>query len=319
MEKTDYTSIVTEDDYGYIQFPLFTMRGCLASKDSLIRIRQAGLYNFASKITADIDNVIRQLIYDYHQTNLWIGLVVLLDDYELESLDFAFEFGVDGAYFDPDAIEEIKELFDLRNDILDKSIAFYRARTVEKMFGVSFTEEDFLTGRNIMKKIPPKEPMPMVNIRVLDDFLEGTRTQFEVEQFVGYLALRSILGKKPYCKTNYKHIRARMFGYSKDSDVPDEVKQTDNYQRYCKRYHMDKLMENLRDNWYVQTYSYHTRGLYISTGNVSIETLIRADETSKKSNKRKQRQKEISEARIKVLKEMGSNYNTLNKMFNKGD
>ena len=80
---------------------------------------------------------------------------------------------------------------------------------------------------------------------------------------------------------------------------------------------MDKLMEHLRDHWYVQTYSYHTRGLYISTGGESIETLVRAGETSKKSNKRKQRQKEISEARAKVLKEMNINNNTLNKMHNK--
>lgn len=322
MKETEYKSIITNEDYGYIQFPLYAMRGCLTSTDSLIRIRQAGLYNFASKIKAKRQNIVRQLLYSHVQNNLWCLLKRQIAEYGFDALESPLQYEVDGAYFDPDAVAAMEYLYDNDDDIRRLGTEYYRARTVEKMFRLSFSQEDFESGRFVMEMTPPKEPMPMVNIRVLDDFLGGERTQFEFEQFIGYIAVCSILGQKQYCKTNYKHIRARMFGYSKESDIPEEIKQTDIFKRYCKRYHLDKLMEHLRDHWYVQTYSYYTRGFYISTGGGSIETLVRAGETSKKSNKRKQRQKEISEARAKVLKEMNSssnNNNTLNKMYNKDD
>ena len=173
MEKTDYRSIVTNEDYGYIQFPLYAMRDCLSDPENLLRVRQTGLYNFASKIKAERKNIVRQLLHGHVQNNLWLLLKSLIAEYEFDALDSPLRYDVDGAYYNPDAVMTMKYLYDNDDDIRRFGTEYYRVRTVQKMFDVSFSPEDFELGRLIMQMAPPKEPMPMVNIRVLDNFLES--------------------------------------------------------------------------------------------------------------------------------------------------
>ncbi len=47
-----------------------------------------------------------------------------------------------------------------------------------------------------------QELYPMVNLKLIFEFRDSEKSEFDLAQFAGYIAIRSIKGKKPYCKTN---------------------------------------------------------------------------------------------------------------------
>ena len=74
----------------------------------------------------------------------------------------------------------------------------------------------------------------MAKIDTLLEFKNKDKTEFELAQYLAYMAINSIIGKKQYVITNKNHILARMFGFAKYSLVTDKVKETPLFKKYCK-------------------------------------------------------------------------------------
>ena len=92
------------------------------------------------------------------------------------------------------------------------------------------------------------------------DFYKNTKTAEERAGLLAYLATKSIIGQRPYAKTNKFFLTSRMACNSKtQNELPDEI------EKYRLRYHFDKLKSALYVVYKVAIYSDKTmRGFYVS-------------------------------------------------------
>lgn len=133
-------------------------------------------------------------------------------------------------------------------------------------------------------------------------------TETEKVYFLASLALRSILGKKTYCKTNYKMMFARMNGRQKAYDTDEELKEQ-SHPTLTKHYTRRKVMtirRALSERYGVATYSIQgERGFYISD-KMTLEELIKTVESGGRLKPKSARDyaKEIRVIRDKVRAEI---------------
>lgn len=294
----------------YIQFPLSLLRCfCTDKNNTIIRILNFGIYHYSKKFDFNIKCVAQQIVYDNYRGYLTNDIINIINSYDLEY------FGLDEDYngfdtrdgFSP--LNEINELLCLyENNELFKSLSieYYRVHLALQSLKISASNIDslLLCAKRTESNIKEKEPLPMVNIQLLFDFMEK-ENEFDIIQLLCYISLKSILCKKSYCKSNKNHVLFRMFGYnsSKDTDIDFNTKTKELFSKYEKRYHFDKLMNAMQLNWNILYYSFHNRGFYI--GNSKLTTI---DEIIKKSIMNKQSNK------IEALKKMKTN--TRNKILN---
>ena len=128
----------------------------------------------------------------------------------------------------------------------------------------------------------------MVSMRekTMFDYLENKKTEFELACFCAYAAIRSILGKKPSIKMTNEFFVARMFGFASILDMPPQFRTKNIYKKYTKRYNLDRIKNELIDNWGMKYYARHTRGFFVSY-NLSMESLVERAERERKVHKQK--------------------------------
>lgn len=131
-------------------------------------------------------------------------------------------------------------------------------------FGI--TQRNFkngiVTAKQFLNRIPDKYPTIGIEKDMLFDYYKNDKSDFDIICLSAFLGIRSILGKKPYDKTNKSLIHARMFGYNTAKELPVEL--TPLQEKYKIRWHMDKLLEELQINWHLKVLWNHNRGFYLS-------------------------------------------------------
>lgn len=176
-------------------------------------------------------------------------------------------------------IELLKTIFidckDCMNNIINYSIYLkakqdYEEVGIEEMNDIA--EELGITLTNtqnslnlciaIENSISSNVPMTGIRTSIIFDYYKNDKTEFQIAVFCAFCAVRSILGKKTYCKTNKEHIHARMFGFNTIGQLPNSLNSIQ--AKYDKRYHIDKVLEELQLNWGLKAYSEHNRGFYLS-------------------------------------------------------
>jgi hypothetical protein len=282
-----------ENETKYIQFPLFLIRGIFTDKKAVInKILDYGIYRYSSRFDYTLYNVARQLIYDHYNDKLAMELkkcIKALNSDIIGRNDDYRGFDAEGQFTPMDEISELcTALNDKHNFNFERlAIEHYQMHLALKSLGITASSEYILKqGKQIEKEIPAKEPMPMLSVKLLFEFRDNEKSEFDIAQLLAYMAIRSILGTKPYGRTNFKLITARMFGYSSHKAIPDKLNPAikDLICKYSNRYHRDKILQQLKSNWHVVTYSRNMRGLYVGIG-VSIDTLAIAGEKRKQKFK----------------------------------
>ena len=155
-------------------------------------------------------------------------------------------------------------------------------------------------GANIYTNTPPKSAMSGINIKIIKDYRTNFKTDFDKACLLAFLAIKSIIANKAYCKIDNNFLWSRMDGNSKSVDVSelsDEVKV------YANRYQIDKIKKELIFNWYLVYYSRHTRGFYVSF-KLDLEELVFEAEKKRKSVKEKQQKQAQNEALKKALERL---------------
>ena len=144
-----------------------------------------------------------------------------------------------------------------------------------------------------------------IKMSMLDEFINHKKTEKQWCELLGYLAIKSILGKKKYIKTNYKHILSRMLGLDSYNDLinveisESQNKLIDQYTRNndIAKDKMKKLIDKLEADWKVITYGTFTRGIYVSmVGKCTINELVKIREEQRLTNKVKAINKEKRDA-----------------------
>jgi len=300
-----------ENKEKYFQFPLFLMRGLFIDKEKALNdIISYGIYHF-SKMDYDIEEVAKQLMYGYYRSGLTNDLIVLTQSYiDKESIEIDEDNNsFYGSEFNPETeVYQLLEIFENDNNFKEKAIEFFQIKQAYSFLGIEGSVENTLkAGKAIEKIIPEKEPFPNISKSLVFDFRDNEKSEFDLIQFAAYISIRSILGRKGYCKTNKKMIISRMFGYKSNKDLPDEMDPAikDLFIKYSNRYHIDKVLLHLELNWNIITYSRNIRGLYVGNGNkVSIADLVLFAETKKKKRKIENLKSAKIEAREKALQQL---------------
>ena len=149
-------------------------------------------------------------------------------------------------------------------------------------------------GKKHFSSLPDKLPMTSINILTVFQFRDEYKTEFEIACFVAFAAIRSMLWKRKYLKINDSALLSRMAGLSGLNFTPYQV--PEHLKKYTKRYHRDKLLNELAENWNLTTYARYTRGYYVSSS-MDYETLGFEVEKSRLNRKQNQLKKEAN-ARI---------------------
>lgn len=105
-----------------------------------------------------------------------------------------------------------------------------------------------------------------VNLEVFRNYLNkinesSVKDDLNLE-FRAYCATKAIIGNKKYKKTNYRQILALMFGYRKYDDIIQETREK--IKKFDNQRAMRKIVEKLKMNWHLSTYTRKVRGIYIS-------------------------------------------------------
>lgn len=153
------------------------------------------------------------------------------------------------------------------------------------------------------KKLNPTSPIvAMINTSKLYEFRDSEKREIELMQFSCYIAVKSILGRNKYAKTNIQYVLSRAL-----PDVEDEA-QNALREKYSTRRKFDSIMNALEWNWGIKKYSYFMRGFYLGDSKISLEDLAIIAEKSKQTNKQKELKNKKQSARELALKKINYLY-----------
>lgn len=200
------------------------------------------------------------------------------------------------------------------NDILDfavystnKQYHYEDADEVEAITGTRFynLNSALRDGEQLAKEHSNNGyPWTGIGHNILWQFKGKDRNDFDKATLLAFLAIKSLIGEKPYYKvTNQSVIFKRMAGY-KDSDkynLPKEIK------KFTTRSRFDRIKLELKENWNVVIYATHVRGMYIST-TLSLEELAMQAEKNKLRTRQRAQSHAAEEARRKAVETLAAEY-----------
>lgn len=153
-----------------------------------------------------------------------------------------------------------------------------------------------------------KNPMVGINKDILMDYLNKQSNEFEMVCLLGFLALKSIIGNKPFCKITNNFWVSRMDGRTSSINTQGKWNFSGisyELQKFCNEYQLRKIKNELQDNWGLVAYSRFTRGFYV-TFKIDKESLMLEAEKRRKSTKEKQRKLEEKIILQRVLNKLNN-------------
>ena len=184
----------------------------------------------------------------------------------------------------------------------------YQASNVKaaaKYYGIILGNEkrSYENGKKLFSSIDFRYPKTSIKKEIIFDFYKNHKEEFEIVVFLAFAAIRSILQTKPYVRLTDAYLLNRMAGNAKIEDSEPLPEYLNLYK--SKRYHLDKVKKELRNNWGLKIYGYKTRGFFVSF-QLIIDKLIFEVEKKRKTNVEKKYQQKIAELRANAIKQLNS-------------
>jgi len=178
----------------------------------------------------------------------------------------------------------------------------YRIRQTLVHYGLraNLLQDVATTGRQLFADIPKASPMAGINMKLYLEFRYNEKKEFDKICLLGFLALKSIIGKKPYCKVDNKFWLSRMDGSAKSKDTASLSAPISSY---SSEYMTKKIKNELKQYWGLKSYSRYTRGFYVSF-DMKFEALVTEVEMKRKGTKAKQQRDAEKEIVSKVLEKL---------------
>lgn len=165
----------------------------------------------------------------------------------------------------------------------------------------NITKSDFERGKKLFNSIPTDSPKVGLNIAIFWDFYKNEKSDFDIACLSAFLAIKSILGMKPYCKMNNSFLLARMSGKAKA--IKDQSELPPEFLKYASEYQTVKIKKVLSESWGLITYSRYTRGFFVSF-TLDYPALVMEAEKRRKSTKEKQQQQYKKDVLKQVLEKL---------------
>jgi hypothetical protein len=269
----------TEAAYRYIQFPLCLLRETYPNPvRGLDLILAYGIVNFALRQKYNMQDVVRQMFYDYYRNSeimepwLYRRIQSLEDGYSI-ILDDTSRF-VEGKFnfAELEDIEYIIEQINSDPELKEATILNYQLHQAIDFLNVeSWSSDDILKHYAEAKTLKAEferkygpDAMPTCKPSQLVDFRNNTKN---IDLLRANIACRSILGQKSFASTNKNAIVRRMIGAKNDEVLQDFLDENTQptYALYSKRYYFDKLKNALCERNFLMFLSRpHKRSIYIS-------------------------------------------------------
>jgi hypothetical protein len=187
---------------------------------------------------------------------------------------------------------------------LDLGSDLEKIKTSAKFYDIDLSnaKQTLDKGKILYSSIPDNSPKVGLSISMFFDFYINDKSEFDKVCLLGFLAIKSILGNKSYCKVTNSYLWARMDG--KVNSIVEVSELSDEVRKYANRYQTENIKNELILNWNLKYYSHFTRGFYVSL-KMSLEDLIYEAEKKRKSlkvNQQKILQKEARERALERLK-----------------
>lgn len=166
-------------------------------------------------------------------------------------------------------------------------------------YNVNFTdlESSFLNGKKIYDSIDESSPKVGLNLKIFWDFYSNQKKDFDKVCLLAYLALKSIIQKKPYNKLDNKFWLARMDGKARSCEFENLSPEIF---KYHTEYQTKKIKAALVESWGLITYSKYHRGFYVSF-TMKLEDLIYQAEKNRSSYKKKLQKQQENDAYEKAM------------------
>jgi hypothetical protein len=149
-------------------------------------------------------------------------------------------------------------------------------------------------GEMLVDSISSNSPFVGINLSIFFDYYKNDKTEFEKVTLLGFIAIKSILQKKSYCKITNNFWLSRMD--EKVSSIKEIYELSKPIKKYAVHYQLRKIKAELERNWKLKTVS--GRGFSVSF-KMSIEALTY--EVLKK--RKKYKDSEIKKAKDKAKSE----------------
>ncbi len=179
-----------------------------------------------------------------------------------------------------------------------------------EFFGISGNSDAAFTRGEVLYNSFDRPVLVSVNKDVIFDFYKNPKTDFEIAVFCAFCGLRSIIGRKPFAKTNNGLLLARMFGYATAKEFEALRHKPAYYKDYFSttqkvRYQLTEkiIKRELSLSWGLKYYSNHSKGFYVSFS-LEFESLVLHAEHSRKSSLLKQQQEEQKRVIEQVKKQV---------------
>jgi len=181
-----------------------------------------------------------------------------------------------------------------------------RFKSASKYYEVNFSspKDSFNNGKIIFDSLPPKSPVTGLNVLIFNDYINNKKSDFEIVTLLAFLAMKSIIGVKKYCKMTNNYWLSRMNGNAKT--IKDISQLDSEIRKYSTEYQLKKIKGELRLNWGLIVNGRNTRGYYVSFV-LSMDQFELIVLKKGKNYREKEITRKQEEARKKVLKYLNLN------------
>jgi len=294
-------------DMHYIQFPLHLIDSI---PEKLTEIIRYGIVRYGSTFSIKRHDVFRQIVYLYYKDELPYVL-----SGEINSLINAGLFTNNGDYagfdseghFDPDEnIDELIESWNERPDLYKLCVQVYQIHLATDSLNLTdYRYLDVICDYNTInvqvQKFEKKygnDALTSISLKMAFDYRDNDKGYSEIELLKAFLAIKSLQGKAKLCETNKAAIIMRMTGARSKEVLKEKSKTNINkrlIEKFNKRYHIDKLLTDLRICRFIQSKLPNNRSLFISTSlndrelaKAAFELIKRKEQKTQKSIIKKQ-------------------------------
>lgn len=178
-------------------------------------------------------------------------------------------------------------LYDHAKNNLKHGTIAHRLSETAHYYGVSLGSLEYTLqeGKMLYSEYGDEKVKVGISKDIYWDFRNNDKTPFEDVCLLAYLAIRSILRNKPYCKITNLYWLSRMDGNTHAIDNLFDL--SDPLKKYSNEYQLNKIKFYLMDAWNLVHYGRYTRGFYISF-KLDLGELVYQVEKKRKSVKMKQ-------------------------------
>ncbi len=177
-----------------------------------------------------------------------------------------------------------------------------KLKSSAKYFNVSMGDAKYIhkEGKKLINGEIIGYPKVGINTKTYWDYKNNYKSEFEKISLLAFLAIKSILQQKAYCKIGNKFWLARMDGKASSCEFTEL---SASIRKYSTEYQIRKIKNSLVDNWNLVTYSRYNRGFYVSL-KLPLEKLAFEAEKQRANIKNKKRKDEIKQAYLNAMKQL---------------